>query len=126
MILGRVFIFIGILFFLLTLTSNYLDISLQLNGKTEITEIGMLWSEFAPNSLQMAETIISRYVDPCSALEILNCSGFIWHPFIVSILLLPAAPFLAILSFISIGFGIKKSSTGRRLKQNKLEGPKRS
>ena len=119
MILGRIFIFIGILFFLLTLTSNYLDISLQLNGKTEITEIGMLWSEFAPNSLQMAETIISRYVDPCSALEILNCSGFIWHPFIMSILLLPAAPFLAILSFISIGFGIKKSSKGRRLKQNK-------
>ena len=125
MILGRVFIFIGILFFLLTLTSNYLDISIQLNGKMEITQIGMLWSEFAPNSLQMAETIISRYVDPCSALEILNCSGFIWHPFIVSILLLPAAPFLAILSFISIGFGIKKSSKGRSLKQNKPEGPNR-
>ena len=125
MILGRVFIFIGILCFLLTLTSNYLDISLQLNGKMEITQIGMLWSEFAPNSLQMAETIISRYVDPCSALEILNCSGFIWHPFIVSILLLPAAPFLAILSFISIGFGIKKSSKRRRLKQNKPEGPNR-
>ena len=125
MILGRVFIFIGILFFLLTLTSNYLDISLQLKGKMEITQIGMLWSEFAPNSLQMAETIISRYVDPCSALEILNCSGFIWHPFIVSILLLPAAPFLAILSFISIGFGIKKSSKGRKLKQNKPEGPNR-
>ncbi|MDC0228270.1 hypothetical protein OAK51_07220 [Alphaproteobacteria bacterium] len=125
MIFGRIFIFIGILFFLLALTSNYLDISLQLKGKTEITEIGMLWSEFAPNSLQMAETIISRYVDPCSALEILNCSGFIWHPFVVSILLLPAAPFLAILSFISIGFGIKKSSKGRRLKQNKPEGSNR-
>ena len=125
MILGRIFIFIGILFFLLTLTSNYLDISLQLSGKSEITQIGILWSEFAPNSLQMAETIISRYVDPCSALEILNCSGFIWHPFIVSILLLPAAPFLAILSFISIGFGIKKSSKRRRLKQNKPEGPNR-
>ena len=125
MILGRIFIFIGILFFLLTLTSNYLDISLQLNGKMEITQIGMLWSEFAPNSLQMAETIISRYVDPCSALEILNCSGFLWHPFIVWILLLPAAPFFAILSFISIGFGIKKSSKGRRLKQNKPVGPNR-
>jgi len=121
LILGRVFIFIGILFFLLTLTSNYLDISLQLKGKMEITQIGMLWSEFAPNSLQMAETIISRYVDPCSALEILNCSGFIWHPCIVSILLLPAAPFLAILSFISIGFGIKKSSKSRKYKQNKYE-----
>ena len=119
MILGRIFIFLGILFFLLTLTSNYLDIPLQLNGKMEITQIGMLWSEFAPNSLQMAETIISRYVDPCSALEILNCSGFLWHPFIVSILLLPAAPFFAILSFISIGFGIKKSGKTRAFNKNK-------
>ena len=125
MILGRVFIFIGILFFLLTLTSNYFDITTQINGKTEITEIGKLWSEFAPNSLQMAESIISRYIDPCSALEILNCSGFIWHPFIVSILLLPAAPFLAMLSFILIWLGIKKSSKGRQFKQNKNEGPNR-
>ena len=119
MILGKIFIFLGIIFFLLTLTSNYLDIMLQINGKTEITELGRLWSQFAPNSLQMAETIISRYIDPCSALEILNCSGFIWHPFIVSILLFPAAPFLAILSFISIGFGIKKTSKGIKLKRNK-------
>ena len=125
MILGRVFIFIGILFFLLTLTSNYFDITTQINGKTEITEIGKLWSEFAPNSLQMAESIISRYIDPCSALEILNCSGFIWHPFIVSILLLPAAPFLAMLSFTLIWFGIKKSTKGRKFKQNKHEGPNR-
>ena len=123
MILGRVFIFIGILFFLLTLTSNYLDISLQLKGKMEITQIGMLWSEFAPNSLQMAETIISRYVDPCSALEILNCSGFIWHPFISTILLLPAAPFLALLSFLFIGFGIKKS--GRKKISNQTSNSKR-
>ena len=110
MILGRVFIFIGILFFLLTLTSNYLDISLQLNGRTEITQIGMLWSDFAPNSLQMAETIISRYVDPCSALDILDCSGFIWHPFISSILLMPAAPLLALFSFILIAFGLRKKT----------------
>ena len=123
MILGRVFIFVGILFFLLTLTSNYLDISLQLNGKMEITQIGMLWSEFAPNSLQMAETIISRYVDPCSALEILNCSGFIWHPFISTILLLPAAPFLALLSFLFIGFGIKKSAAKKLI--NKTSNSKR-
>ena len=123
MILGRVFIFIGILCFLLTLTSNYLDISLQLNGKTEITEMGKLWSEFAPNSLQLAETIVSRYIDPCSALEVLNCSGFIWHPFISSILLLPSAPFFALLSFLFIGFGIKKS--GRKKISNQTSNSKR-
>ena len=125
MIIGRVLIFLGIIFFLLTLTSNYLDIILQLNGKTEITQIGKLWSEFSPNSLQITEAIISRYIDPCSALEILNCSGFIWHPFIVSILLLPAAPFLAILSFLLIGFGIQKSSKRKKFNQNKPEGSNR-
>ena len=109
MIIGRIFILLGISSFILTLISNYFDIILQIDNKNEITQLGQFWFYFAPNSLQVAEAIVSRYIDPCSALEVLNCSGFIWHPFISSILLLPAAPFLAILSFLLIGFGIKKS-----------------
>ena len=110
MILGRVFIFLGIFSFVLTLVSNYFDIILQIENKSEITQLGQFWFYFSANSLQMAEAIVSRYIDPCSALEVLNCSGFIWHPFISSILLFPAAPFLAVLSSIFIGFGIKKSA----------------
>ena len=110
MILGRVFILLGIFSFILTLISNYFDIILQIENKSEITQLGQFWFYFAPNSLQIAEAIVSRYIDPCSALEVLNCSGFIWHPFIKSILLFPAAPFLAVLSSIFIGFGIKKSA----------------
>ncbi len=109
MILGRVFILLGICTFVLTLVSNYFDIILQIENKSEITQLGQFWFYFAPNSLQIAEVIVSRYIDPCSALEVLNCSGFIWHPFISSILLFPAAPFLAVLSSIFIGFGIKRS-----------------
>ena len=109
MIIGRVFILLGISSFVLTLVSNYFDILLQIENKNEITQLGQFWFYFAPNSLQVAEAIVSRYVDPCSALDVLNCSGFIWHPFISSILLLPAAPFLAVLSFLFIGFGIRKS-----------------
>ena len=109
MILGRVFILLGICSFVLTLVSNYFDIILQIENKSEITQLGQFWFYFSPNSIQIAEAIVSRYIDPCSALEVLNCSGFIWHPFISSILLFPAAPFLAVLSFIFIGFGIKKS-----------------
>ena len=109
MIIGRIFILLGISSFILTLISNYFDIILQIDKKNEITQLGQFWFYFAPNSLQVAEAIVSRYIDPCSALEVLNCSGFIWHPFISSILLLPAAPFLALLSFLFIGFGIKKS-----------------
>ena len=109
MIIGRIFILLGISSFILTLISNYFDIILQIDNKNEITQLGQFWFYFAPNSLQVAEAIVSRYVDPCSALDVLNCSGFIWHPFISSILLLPAAPVLVLLSFVFIAFGIKKS-----------------
>ena len=123
MIIGRIFILLGISSFILTLISNYFDIILQIDNKNEITQLGQFWFYFAPNSLQVAEAIVSRYIDPCSALEVLNCSGFIWHPFISSILLLPAAPFLALLSFLFIGFGIKKS--GRKKISNQISNSKR-
>ena len=123
MIIGRIFILLGISSFILTLISNYFDIILQIDNKNEITQLGQFWFYFAPNSLQVAEAIVSRYIDPCSALEVLNCSGFIWHPFISSILLLPAAPFLALLSFLFIGFGIKKSA--RKKLSNQTSNSKR-
>ena len=116
--MGRILILFGICSFILTLISNYFDIVLQIENKNEVTQLGQLWFHFAPNSLQIAESIISRYVDPCSALDILDCSGFIWHPFISSILLMPAAVILAILSFVFIALGLKKSSRIRA--KNKL------
>ena len=116
--MGRILILFGICSFILTLISNYFDIVLQIENKNEVTQLGQLWFHFAPNSLQIAESIVSRYIDPCSALDILDCSGFIWHPFISSILLMPAAVILAILSFIFIAFGLKKSSRIRA--KNKL------
>ena len=121
--MGRIFILLGISSFILTLVCNYFDIILQIDNKNEITQLGQFWFYFAPNSLQVAEAIVSRYIDPCSALEVLNCSGFIWHPFISSILLLPAAPFLALLSFLFIGFGIKKS--GKKKISNQTSNSKR-
>ena len=98
--MGRILILFGICSFILTLISNYFDVVLQIENKNEVTQLGQLWFHFAPNSLQIAESIVSRYIDPCSALDILDCSGFIWHPFISSILLMPAAVILAILSFV--------------------------
>ena len=116
--MGRILILFGICSFILTLISNYFDIVLQIENKNEVTQLGQLWFHFAPNSLQIAESIVSRYIDPCSALDILDCSGFIWHPFISSILLMPAAVILAILSFVFIALGLKKSSKIRA--KNKL------
>ena len=116
--MGRVLILFGICSFIFTLVSNYFDVVLQIENKNEVTQLGQLWFHFAPNSLQIAESIVSRYIDPCSALDILDCSGFIWHPFISSILLMPAAVILAILSFVFIALGLKKSSRIRA--KNKL------
>ena len=116
MVIGRVLILFGICSFILTLVSNYFDVISQIDGKNEIIQLGQFWFHFAPNSLQIAETIVSRYIDPCSALDILDCSGFIWHPFISSLLLIPAAPLLALLSFIFIAYGLKKSVKQRKQK----------
>ncbi|MDA9289153.1 hypothetical protein N9Q07_01520 [Alphaproteobacteria bacterium] len=121
MILGRVIIFLGVSSFLLTLISNYFDILIHINGKLGVTELGEIWFHFAPNSLQVAETIVSRYIDPCSSLDIFNCSGFIWHPFISSILVLPAAPFFALLSFLLIKLGLNKSYKKRLSSKNKID-----
>ncbi|MGY9058681.1 MAG: hypothetical protein ACKVHI_02790 [Candidatus Puniceispirillales bacterium] len=121
MILGRVIIFLGVSSFLLTLISNYFDILIHINGKLGVTELGEIWFYFAPNSLQVAETIVSRYIDPCSSLDIFNCSGFIWHPFISSILVLPAAPFFALLSFLLIKLGLNKSYKKRSSSKNKID-----
>ena len=120
MILGRVIIFLGVSSFLLTLISNYFDILIHINGKLGVTELGEIWFYFAPNSLQVAETIVSRYIDPCSSLDIFNCSGFIWHPFISSILVLPAAPFFALLSFLLIKLGLNKSYKKKLSSKNKI------
>jgi uncharacterized membrane protein YdjX (TVP38/TMEM64 family) len=121
LILGRVIIFLGVSSFLLTLISNYFDILIHINGKLGVTELGEIWFYFAPNSLQVAETIVSRYIDPCSSLDIFNCSGFIWHPFISSILVLPAAPLFALLSFLLIKLGLNKSYKKRLSSKNKID-----
>ena len=117
MIIGRILILFGICSFVLTLVGNYFDVVLQIESQNKITQLGQFWFHLAPNSLQIAESIVSRYIDPCSALDILDCSGFIWHPFISSILLMPAAPILTLLSFIFIALGLKKSIR-KRVKNN--------
>ena len=53
--------------------------------------LGQYLYERAPASLQIAEAMIDRYVDPCSLVIALGCSPFIWHPVISSLLVWPAA-----------------------------------
>jgi hypothetical protein len=79
------------LFFgLMVLVAVYTDLT---DGRAGFTDVGYLWFELAPSSLQISEAIISRYVDPCGLFISLDCAPFLWHPVISFFLLLPAAPF---------------------------------
>ena len=106
--MGRIFITFGLIFFTISVLGIYLDVLLHIEGTVGYTQIGQLWYKYAPNSLQMAETIVSRYIDPCSSLEILNCSGFVWHPIISTFLIFPTGLTFGILAIFFIYFGTKK------------------
>ena len=106
--MGRIFITFGLVFFSISVLGIYLDVLLHLDGNIGYTNIGQIWYKYAPNSLQIAEAIVSRYIDPCSSLEILNCSGFVWHPIISTFLILPGGLTFGILTIFFIYFGTKK------------------
>ncbi len=79
------------LFFgLMVLVAVYTDLT---DGDAGFTDVGYLWFQLAPDSLQISEAIISRYIDPCGLFVSLDCEPFLWHPAISFFLLLPAAPF---------------------------------
>ena len=106
--MGRILITFGLIFFSISVFGMYLDVLLHINGTGGYTQIGQIWYKYAPNSLQIAEAIVSRYIDPCSSLEILNCSGFVWHPIISTFLIFPAGLTFGILTIFFIYFGTKK------------------
>ena len=106
--MGRIFITFGLFFFIISVFGIYLDILLHIDGNLGYNQIGQIWYKYAPNSLQIAEAIVSRYVDPCSSLEILDCSGFVWHPIISTFLIFPAGLTFGILTIFFIYFGTKK------------------
>ena len=62
--------------------------------------LGQLWYNYSPTTLQASESIISRYIDPCGLIMALDCSPFLWHPIIATILGWPAALVMIGLSII--------------------------
>ena len=61
------------------------------NVYTASAPLGELWYSNNPGSLQFAEAIVSRYIDPCSLIIALDCSPFLWHPLVSTVLNWPAA-----------------------------------
>ena len=106
--MGRILITFGLIFFSISVLGMYLDVLLHIDSNGGYTQIGQIWYKYAPNSLQIAEAIVSRYIDPCSSLDILNCSGFVWHPIISTFLIFPTGLTFGILTIFFIYFGTKK------------------
>ena len=106
--MGRILITFGLIFFSISVLGMYLDVLLHIDSNGGYTQIGQIWYKYAPNSLQITEAIVSRYIDPCSSLEIFNCSGFVWHPIISTFLMFPTGLTFSILTIFFIYFGTKK------------------
>ena len=106
--MGRLFITLGLICFVMSVFGIFLDILLHIDGTEGYIQIGQMWYKYSPNSLQIAEAIVSRYIDPCSSLEILNCSGFVWHPIISTFLIFPTGLTFGILTIFFVYFGTKK------------------
>ena len=78
--------------------------------------LGQLWYSNNPGSLQFVETIVSRYIDPCSMITALKCSPFLWHPFVSTILGWPAALVLLgmCIVFYWLSFRFRSNGSGRK------------
>jgi hypothetical protein len=78
--------------------------------------IGNIWYSAHPGSLQVTEAIISRYIDPCGLIVALDCTPFLWHPLIATLLSWPAGLVGFILTIILWFLGRTKQRHGRALK----------
>ena len=70
-----------------------------LQPEAEHSVLRQLESMVYSTTLQASESIISRYIDPCGVITALDCTPFLWHPIISTILGWPAA-------LVMIGFTV--------------------
>ena len=92
------------------------------NIYTASVPLGKLWYSNNPGSLQAAEAFVSRYIDPCSLVRALDCSPFLWHPFVSTVLGWPAALVLIGLCvvFYRLSFSLERPS-GRKARVRSLK-----
>ena len=81
--------------------------------------LGKLWYSNHPGSLQFAEAIVSRYIDPCSLIIALDCSPFLWHPFVSTVLSWPAALVLLGLCVIFYRFSLRLGGLSGRKRRTR-------
>jgi len=78
--------------------------------------LGKLWYSNNPGSLQLVEAIVSRYIDPCSLITTLDCSPFLWHPFVSTVLGWPAALVMLGMCVISYWLSLQLGGSSSRHK----------
>ncbi len=98
--LASAFRIIGYFFGLLSAYAIWRDMTSP-NRPSEA--FGQFWFEYSPTSLQVAEAIFSRYIDPCGLFVRIGCEPFLWHPLIATTLSWPAALMFIFLMLISLG-----------------------
>ena len=110
-----VFITLGAIFGLLGLAVTIKDIT---TPEQSWYVVGQIWFEWAPSSLQVAEAVVSRYIDPCGLVVALDCSPFLWHPGVSTVLNWYAVPvfFLLAVVFSVLGRWLGKRKKGGKAK----------
>ena len=97
------------------------------NTYTASVSLGKLWYSNNPGSLQVAEAVVSRYIDPCSLVRALDCSPFLWHPLVSTVLGWPAALVLIglcmIFYWLALSLGRPSGRKGR-VRSLKRQGEK--
>ncbi len=73
-----------------------------LSGELQITDVGSLWVAVHSTSLQELEAGISRYLWP-----------FLWHPVMVTFLLLPAFAVVGVVGVLLMIAGRRRTRSGQ-------------
>lgn len=99
---------LGYLIGFVALYAMWLDLTMSSQPSVVL---GQFWFERHAASLQITETIISRYVDPCGLIVAIGCEPFLWHPLIVTLLGWPTA--LVLLLAMAVFLGVARLIRGR-------------
>ena len=112
---------IGWCFALLSVYAIWLDMT----SPNKVSNVfGQFWFEHSLTSLQTAEIIVSRYVDPCGLFISIGCEPFLWHPLIATSLGWPAALIFIFLALIFLS--LARVITRRNLRRSSSRSLKRS
>ena len=117
---SRFFQIIGVI---LTISALLLFWSDVMDSNSSSKLLGQLWYETAPQSLQITEAVIDRYIDPCGLMPFLGCDTFLWHPIISTLLSWPAGFVLGIFGVLILLISSSTIKKGKKtVRSLKKEG----